>query len=111
MRWGVRAQLVLPVVVLLLGVAAISGTTAVASARQARAQVEGRLRTVARFLTEESRFPLTGEVLRQLRELSGAEYLLQPAEGARRGSLPGPDDLTLDVGVAEDWQALRLGEP
>lgn len=111
MRWGVRRQLLLPVVVLLLGVAAISATTAVASARQARAQLEDRLRTVARFLTEESRFPLTGEVLRQLRELSGAEYVLVPAEGQPRASRAGAEGLIGDVPVADDWQALRLGVP
>jgi signal transduction histidine kinase len=113
MRWGLRSQLVSPVVLLLLGVAAISATTAVASARQARAQVEERLRTVARFLTEESRFPLKGQVLQWLRQLSGAEYVLHSADGRYHTSLEGAPDgaLFVGVGVADDWQELRLGAP
>ena len=53
MRWRIRSQLLLPVVLLLAGVAGISLTTAIAAARQARQQIEARLRTVARFLDEE----------------------------------------------------------
>ena len=54
MRWGLRWQLVSPVALMLLGVAAMSATTAVVSARQARAQLEERLRTVGRFATGRS---------------------------------------------------------
>lgn len=112
MRWRLREQLLLPVVLLLAGVAGISVATAVTAARQARRQIEGRLRDVARFLVEESRFPLTGDVLRQLRTLSGADYLLVPTDGPRLTSLatdfrPGPADLS----VAADWHALALDTP
>ena len=66
MRWRLRTQLLLPVALLLVGVAGITVSTALAAASQARQQIEARLREVARFLVEESHFPLTPDVLRQL---------------------------------------------
>lgn len=111
MRWRIRSQLLLPVLLLLVGVAAISFTTAAASARQARGQMEARLRAVARFLMEDPGFPLTSDVLRKLRPLSGAEYVLVPQAGARRTSLAlDPDDLTLPD-PSDDWYALHLETP
>ncbi|MFO0926301.1 MAG: HAMP domain-containing protein [Gemmataceae bacterium] len=80
--------MLLPVVLLLCGIVAISAATAVTAAGQARRQIDDRLRDVARFLVEESRFPLTADVLRCLRTLSGGEYLLIPHDGPRLTSLP-----------------------
>jgi hypothetical protein len=51
MGWRIRSQLLSPVMLLLVGVAGISPTADLASARQAR------LRDAARFLAEESQFP------------------------------------------------------
>lgn len=111
MRWRLRTQLLLPVVLLLLGVAGISVLTAVAATRQARRQMETRLRDVAQYLVEESHFPLTDPVLRQLRPLSGAEYLLVTPAGQRRTSLSSdPVGFTLEP-VASDWHTLRLSTP
>src|SRR4051812_32566688 len=87
MRWRIRTQFLLPVVVLLAGVAGISVTTAVAAANQARRQIEIRLRTVARFLDEADYFPLNEPVLRWLRPLSGAEFLLEMRSGESLTSL------------------------
>lgn len=111
MRWRIRDQLLAPVVLLLGGIVAISGATAVTAAGQARRQIETRLRDVARFLVEESRFPLTGDVLRQLRTLSGAEYLLVPREGPPLTSLSHDAGIPPDVPVAEDWHTLTLAAP
>lgn len=112
MRWRLRTQLVLPVLLLLVGIAGISVTTAFVAARQARQQIESRLRGAARLLTEESRFPLTIEVLRQLRSLSGAEFLLIPSAGQRRTSLQvDPGELGLTESVASDWHSLQLSTP
>jgi signal transduction histidine kinase len=112
MRWRIRTQLLLPVVLLLAGVAGICLSTALAAAAQARQQIETRLRTVARFLVEERQFPLTEGVLRNLRPLSGAEYLLVTAAGARHTSLEtDPGELPLDEPVATDWHTLRLSTP
>jgi signal transduction histidine kinase len=112
MRWRIRTQLLLPVVLLLGGVAGISVTTALAATHQARQQIETRLRTVARFLDEEESFPLNESVLRKLRPLSGAEYLLESRSGSVLTSLEQvPAEVPHVEPVAEDWQALRLGPP
>jgi signal transduction histidine kinase len=112
MRWPIRAQFLTPVALLLLGTAAISFWTAWAAARQARLQVEDRQRDVARFIVEEFHVGLSEGVLRQLEPLSGAEYCLLRQNGQRRTSLRiDPATLQLTGPVADDWQALRLGEP
>jgi signal transduction histidine kinase len=112
MRWPIRTQLLLPVVLLLAGVAGICITTAMAATRQARQQIETRLRTVGRFLDEEEPFPLIEAVLRKLRPLSGAEYLLALSSGRVVASLEeGPVEVPHAAPVAEDWHALRLGPP
>ncbi len=112
MRWRIRTQLLLPVVLLLAGVAGISLTTAVAATGQARRQIESRLRSVARFLDEEDTFPLNEAVLRKLRPLSGAEYLLKMRSGDILTSLDSYRADTMPAGpVAEDWQSLHLGPP
>ena len=110
MRWPLRSQILLPVVVLLLGIAASSAGTAYAAARVAHRQIEDRLRAVARFLAEDSRFPLTGDVLRQLGPLSGARYLLTRGGTVLHSSLPAaPGPLPATVPVADDWRSLSLG--
>jgi signal transduction histidine kinase len=131
MRWRIRSQLLLPVVLLLAGVAGISITTAIAATHQARRQIETRLRTVARFLDEGESFPLTEPVLRMLRPLSGAEFLLEMRSGdtltsleldnessrvrqerGSDGALPAFLANAATLGpVAEDWQTLHLGPP
>ncbi len=112
MRWPLRTQLLLPVTLLLLGVAGITVATALAAAAQARAQIEARLRDVARFLAEESNFPLTGDVLLKLVPLSGAEYVLETPAGRRLTSLPSdPGAISLAEPVAAGWHTLRLSAP
>jgi signal transduction histidine kinase len=112
MRWRIRTQLLSPIVLLLAGVALISLGTAWTAARQARRQIEARQQNVARFLVDKAWFPLTREVLSDLEPLSGADYLLDRPGLPRRTSLPiDPDQVRLDVPVADDWQALRLGPP
>jgi signal transduction histidine kinase len=112
MRWRIRAQLLSPVVLLLLGVALISFWTAWAAARQARRQIEARQRDVGRVMVEKAWWPLTEEVLKGSKGLSGADYLLQAAGKRRLTSLDvDPDRLDLNVPVADDWQSLRLGPP
>ncbi|MFO0879987.1 MAG: HAMP domain-containing sensor histidine kinase [Gemmataceae bacterium] len=112
MRWGLRSQLVLPVMLLLVGVAGISLTTALSAARQARQQIDAHLQAVARFLAQESQFPLTSDVLRQLRPLSGAEYLLVTEGGQRRTSLAtDPGDVPLAAPIVDDWMSFRPDTP
>jgi signal transduction histidine kinase len=111
MRWRLRSQLLLPLVLLLLGVALVSAWTARASARLTQRQIEDRLRNVARFLSEEFRWPLTAEVLRQMKPLSGADYLLVPASGRPVTSLPGAEEARPAGPVPDDWHELTLGAP
>jgi signal transduction histidine kinase len=111
MRWRIRWQLLVPPLTLLAGVAGISLWLAVASAEQARRQIEERVRAVARNLAEETSYPLSENVLRQMKRLSGADYVLVPREGPRLGTLPGDVDVPSDSGAGDDWQTLRLGPP
>ncbi len=109
MRWTLRNQLLTPVLLLLIGVTAISVNTAYVATLETRRQIEERLLDAARFLVEDSRFPLTVDVLRQLRRLSAAEYVLMTSQGAVRSSFETqPDVDLLNVAIVEDWYALRL---
>jgi signal transduction histidine kinase len=106
----IRTQLLLPVLLLLAGIAGISAGTALSAARLATRQIETRLRSVARFVAEDAWFPLRENILRRLGSLSGAEYLLdsQPPLASFDDA---PDSLPPDVPVADDWQQLTLGTP
>lgn len=107
MRFGIRYQLLLPLLTLLVGVAGISTWTALASVAHSRQQIEAQVKNVARTLGESS-FPLSPSVLRQMRGLSGAEYLVVERDGRRVATLDAyPDDLP----PAGDWQTLQLGPP
>jgi signal transduction histidine kinase len=111
MRWPIRYQLLAPLLMLLLGIVGITTWTAVASAARARRDLETRLRGIARTLSEPT-FPLQSNVLRQMKGLTGAEYLLLPSMGEPTGTLP---DLAIDLppaeAVVDDWRTLRLGPP
>jgi signal transduction histidine kinase len=113
MRWRLRSQLLVPLLLLLAGVAGISTWTAVLSARRARQQIETRVRDTAQYLIEERRsFRLTGPILQQLKRFSGAEYVLVPAAGEPMTTLgDGPLSLAGGLEVADDWHTLRLGTP
>ncbi len=109
MRWNIRYQLLVPLLTLLVGVAGISTWTAVASASRARQQIETQVRQVARTLSD-ARFPLTQNVLEQMKGLSGAEYLLVSGAGHRTATFPSSSlDVPPAETVADDWQSLRLG--
>jgi signal transduction histidine kinase len=66
--------------IMLLSVAAVGGVGAWLAVRGTRARIESQIREVAR-LVEESNFPLTSAVLRQMRALSGAELLVVDGTG------------------------------
>lgn len=87
MRWGIRNQLLVPLLTLLLGAAGVCTLTALRSAQQARHQIEIQVRNVARTLCE-SDFRLTQRVLEQMKGLSGAEYLLNSRKGPALATLP-----------------------
>jgi signal transduction histidine kinase len=111
MRWRIRWQLLVPPLTLLVSVLGISLWLAVVSAEQARRQIEERVRSVVRNLTEETSYPLTENVLGQMKLLSGADYLLVPKEGPSIATLPAGIDVPTAAGAADDWQTLTLGPP
>ena len=81
MRWPLRYQIMLPIAaIMLLSVVTVGGVGAWLAVRGTKARIEDQIHKVAR-LVEESNFPLTTAVLRQMRSLSGAELLVVDEDG------------------------------
>jgi signal transduction histidine kinase len=115
MRWRIRSQLLLPLLLLLLGVLGLSVWMAFAAARHARHQIETRVRDVAQLLSE-GKFPLAplsqNHILLWVKQLSGADYLLVKQNGKRISTLEvEPEHLPPPEDVSDDWRTLRLGPP
>ncbi len=115
MRWGLRYQLLVPPLLLLVAVAGITAWTAVAAAQRARQQLEMRVRHVVQSLREPPQFDFSPQVLRLMRLLSGAELLQVSSDGQPVGTLTqmpdhlpppsdDPDNLRLDARVLVDGQ-------
>lgn len=109
MRWRIRYQLLVPLAILLLGVAGISTWTAAASAARAREQLDDHMRRVARTLNEAS-FPLNRTTLTHMKRLSGADFILLDSSGAREDTFPPGEAVELPPAdaVVDDWATLRL---
>jgi signal transduction histidine kinase len=76
MRWPLQRQIMLPMAaIMLVTVLSLGGVAAVLAVRATMARIEGQIAGVTRIL-QESNFPLTAPVLRQLKALSGAELLV-----------------------------------
>ncbi|HTU93720.1 MAG TPA: HAMP domain-containing sensor histidine kinase [Gemmataceae bacterium] len=112
MRWRIRSQLLLPLLLLLVGVLGVSVWMALAAANRARQQIETRVRDVAHIISE-GRFPLAQHhVLLWVKQLSGADYLLVQQNGKRLSTLDvEPERLPPLESVRDDWRMLRLGPP
>lgn len=81
MRRPLRNQIMLPMAgIMLLAVFVVAGLGAMLSARAAEDRIAAQLSSVARIL-EDSTFPLTDSVLRQMRALSGAEFIRMSKSG------------------------------
>lgn len=75
-RWPLRRQILLPLLaVAVVSLAAVGAINARLAARQTREQIEQRLSGVVAVLST-TNFPLSDSVLRQMRELSSAEFVL-----------------------------------
>ncbi len=110
MRWSIRSQLLVPLLLLLLGVIASSVWLGLASRQRVHHQIETRIREVARNLIEESNYRLTENVLQQMKRLSGADYLiLKPNRPPLTTLEKLPASLPPTSTVGDDWQMLRLG--
>jgi signal transduction histidine kinase len=111
MRWSIRYQLLVPLLILLVGVMGMSVWAALASARQAQHQIEGQVRDIVRTLNQ-SAFPLSENVLYLLKGLSGADYLLVGPEEQRATTLPTSQvEVPGEVLEAEAWRQLMLDVP
>jgi signal transduction histidine kinase len=107
-RWRIRHQLLLPLLLLLLGLCGLCAWMALAAAARARGQVEARVRDVAVNLGAAT-FPLTRGVLEQVKSLSGADYVLAGPDGKRVATFDGAPPLPPGVPLAEGGAFLRLG--
>src|SRR5262245_5095950 len=123
MRLSLRYRLLLPLALLLIGDAAATAWAASSAARNAERTAERRLAAqqwaVARTLTEpRSTFPLTENVLQQMKGLSGAEFLFVPPEGRPRvrpestfDPIPPPPAHVPVVTLATEAEEHSLGVP
>jgi signal transduction histidine kinase len=76
MRWPIRNQIMFPLLAAaIVSLTAVGVVNAVLAGRRTCEHVEQQLRQVIGVLTTSS-FPLTNPVLRQMRELSSAEFVL-----------------------------------
>ncbi|HEY2250258.1 MAG TPA: HAMP domain-containing protein, partial [Planctomycetaceae bacterium] len=81
MRWPIRNQIMLPLLaVAIVSLSTVGVVNAVLTERRTREHVEQQLRQVIGVLTT-STFPLTNAVLRQMRDLSSAEFVLVDPSG------------------------------
>jgi signal transduction histidine kinase len=115
MRWRIRSQLLLPLLLLLVGVLGLSVWMALAAANHARSQIETRVRNVGQLLSE-GKFPLAPQaqnhILLWVKQLSGADYLLVKQDGKRISTLEvDPERLPPPEEVGDDWHSLHLGPP
>jgi signal transduction histidine kinase len=82
MRWPLRHQIMLPlVVVALASLLAVGVINAWLAARHTRERIEAQLQGTVRVLATSS-FPLSDAVLRQMRGLSSAEFVVTDQRGA-----------------------------
>ena len=109
MRWPIRNQIMFPLLaVAILSLGAVGIINAVLTERRTCAQVEQQLRQVIGVLST-STFPLTNSVLRQMRELSSAEFVLvDPSETVVASTLPETAQLP-ERAVVSRVQDVQLG--
>jgi signal transduction histidine kinase len=108
-RWPIRNQILVPLVaVAILSLTAVGAINTVLTERRTCAQVEQQLRQVIGVLTT-STFPLTDAVLRQMRGLSNADFVLIDSNGGTvASSLPEVVELPQQT-VTANVQDVQLG--
>jgi hypothetical protein len=119
MRWPIRNQIFLPVATLLLvAIASIAVLLAtVAARRSSRERMERVERVVATL--DDATFPFSENVLKQMRGLSGAEYVTLDDQGAiltstlgpsvRESDLPSPLPATGAPTRLEEFRVIEVG--
>jgi signal transduction histidine kinase len=116
MRWPLSRQIMLPLLgVAVASLAAVGAINAQLAARQTRERIDRQLQGVVTVLSA-TNFPLTDSVLTQMRELSGAEFVVTDASGAPQTAslsqqpplLPLETDLAVASGEAAGLLGSRL---
>lgn len=112
MRYPLQYQIMFPLgavaAVSLLAVAIVNARWAT---RETQAAIDQQLQGVVRVLSTSS-FPLTDTVLRQMRSLSGAEFVLvDENDRPRTASLPALAEKLPSVKPAADIEGMILGPP
>jgi signal transduction histidine kinase len=108
MRWSIRYQLLVPLLILLLGVISMSIWAALASAARARHQIETQMRVVVDTLDRSTFWPLAPKVLELLKRFSGAHYLVVDATGRRDTTLEAMPVELPPADAGDHGQALTL---
>ncbi len=98
MRISIRYQLLLPLLALMLGLVGVSTWSAYSSGQRARRQIENQIDDIATTVNARY-FPLDGQILRLMKGLSGADFLVREPDGIgvgtlsdEPGNLPAPSD-------------------
>lgn len=110
MRWPIRNQIMFPLLaVAIVSLTSVGAINAVLTERRTSAYVEQQLRQVIGVLTTSS-FPLTSSVLRQMRDLSSAEFVLADSSGdVVESTLPASAPLPEQV-VTQRLEDVQLGQ-
>ena len=110
MIWGLRQQLLLPLLGILISTLAIAAASSFASAESAaRMQLELQLQQVAKTVSD-ARFPLTEPVLAQMKGFAGADFILSQEGRESITTLAGPPPRDFpETHIASDWQSVRFG--
>jgi signal transduction histidine kinase len=109
MRWSIRYQLLAPLLLLLLGVVAMSTWAAVAAAGRARQRIETQIHEIVQTLNR-SNYPLTDWVLHQLKGFTSADFLVVSKDGQRLTTLKA-SVVDLPEPAEVDGGPLTLGRP
>jgi signal transduction histidine kinase len=109
MRWPIRNQIMLPLLAAaVVSLTAVGVINAVLAERRTCARVEQQLRQVISVLTTSS-FPLTNSVLRQMRDLSDAEFVLVDASGDAVASTLATGTALPEQNVTRQIEDVQLG--
>lgn len=109
MRWSIRNQIMLPLLaVAIFSLTAVGIVNAILTERRTRDHVEMQLRQVVNVLSTSS-FPLTNVVLRQMRELSSADFVLVDERGTAVATTLGELVILPESEIVSSIQDVQLG--
>jgi signal transduction histidine kinase len=91
-RLSLRYRLLVPLAVLVAGDIAATAWAAAVAARHAEGRIAAQLRAVAETVETPPTFPLTLPVLRQMKGLSGVEFVFAPRGDEPISTFPDPFD-------------------